>query len=1184
MKEDKNSYYYLNGKKQYLEREPRIFGIKFKPGRLPRDISDSKENVYFVNEESEQVDFIPEFGLQVFYTERNKAHPDRLQIQGDVVRAVQKLNQENVVQYATIAYKRNPEAQTDHEVSEVMFASQMFLAKFKDKTTQEQIHELFEQYNVTVTERLGYAENGYMLEAPDAEGDYGPVALANEFVESGLVEWAHPNFIQKRHIRVEKTVERKSTKKKKAEAPAGKEARRFVRENFLEQQWHLKTAKITEAWKITKGVAAVQVAIMDDGIDIQHDEFNGKITAEYDFATNSEDASPKTASDKHGTACAGVALAGGIKCFGSAPECSLIAIRMGGFYDFATQAKMFQWAADEGADIISCSWGPPDGIGSKDPIPDNIRSAIDYCVQTGRKGKGIPVFFAAGNGSESVSDDGWASYKNVIAIAASTNKETKAWYSDTGPELAICAPSSGDTSVGEKQIFTTDRLGSSGYNAGNTGNNPADAGYTSTFGGTSSSAPLVAGVAGLMLSVNRGLNRNQVLQILKESADKIDEDGGNYQNGHSTKYGYGRINAEKAVKKAKEMKDTGSAGNDVVDNSSKPSVSAAAEISEDSSSPSFQINKGGRKYFALELATRPELFDAANYEDERNQDNFYGSWVVQLESGNSYTLPSDVWNSLKKSSRLYYRLHVADNNQWDNYDVTITDSNATNAPFIKIGSADIPETPEMPEEEIKNPSIKGPQSIPQSSTAPEFEINKADRKLYAVEVATDKALFNAEENQDERSEHNFYGSWQDSGLQSASTYQLPEQVWNKLKQAERLYYRAHFADDNQWANYAVSIADSNYNAAPSIKIAINGNEPAFGAEQELIFPSGNKFPIEENPSGNIDYHDHVANNAIPLIKIQGRYEEKLSKNFTIKELASRDKPPYARISVELVEKLQLLRDTLSKPLIINSAYRHKAFNDANGGANSSQHIAGRGADIRVKGMAPLELAQKTLEVFGCNIGIGLGKNIVHVDLRGQMTNWVYEGAVMGKQEFKEWVQQQCQLVNRFIARSLPRKQPELKLSVSGPETYFVHNNLAPSFTVTTPGTHPYFAMEIAEAPHLLLPDYEKKRSNDNFYASWQVEGLKKSKGNTIYYMPAEVWNRFRAKDKLFYRVMASQNQEGWDRPVASVKNEDISNTPWITLKEEYKTLKNIEDKQEMSSLKSGITKQEEELWNKETQS
>jgi subtilisin family serine protease len=61
----------------------------------------------------------------------------------------------------------------------------------------------------------------------------------------------------------------------------------------------------------------------------------------------------------------------------------------------------------------------------------------------------------------------------------------------------------------------------------------------------------VAGVAALVLSANRSLRWHEVRDVLTSTADKIDPSGGNYRSGHSLKYGFGRVNAEAAVTKAK---------------------------------------------------------------------------------------------------------------------------------------------------------------------------------------------------------------------------------------------------------------------------------------------------------------------------------------------------------------------------------------------------------------------------------------------------------------------------------------------------------------------------------------------------------------------------------------------------------------------------------------------------------
>jgi hypothetical protein len=148
-------------------------------------------------------------------------------------------------------------------------------------------------------------------------------------------------------------------------------------------------------------------------------------------------------------------------------------------------------------------------------------------VSDGRRGKGCVIVWAAGNGNELISSDEWASYGKVLAVAASTDHDIRAYYSDFGPEVDVCAPSSG----GQNGITTT-----------------AIGGYTSNFGGTSSAAPLVAGIAGLILSLDPNLNYREVYDIIYRSAEKIDFPNGNYDgDGHSDWYGYGRVNAFRAL-------------------------------------------------------------------------------------------------------------------------------------------------------------------------------------------------------------------------------------------------------------------------------------------------------------------------------------------------------------------------------------------------------------------------------------------------------------------------------------------------------------------------------------------------------------------------------------------------------------------------------------------------------------
>jgi subtilisin family serine protease len=90
------------------------------------------------------------------------------------------------------------------------------------------------------------------------------------------------------------------------------------------------------------------------------------------------------------------------------------------------------------------------------------------------------------------------------------------------------APSSG----GGQGITTTDRMGADGYESSSN--------YTSTFGGTSSATPLVAGVVADILACNPNLTAAQVRQALRDGADKIGPYS--YPSGRNDYYGYGRVN------------------------------------------------------------------------------------------------------------------------------------------------------------------------------------------------------------------------------------------------------------------------------------------------------------------------------------------------------------------------------------------------------------------------------------------------------------------------------------------------------------------------------------------------------------------------------------------------------------------------------------------------------------------
>lgn len=428
----------------------------------------------------------------------------------------------------------------------IIYTENLFVQFHPDVSTTA-CKRLIKANGLTVKRPLDYAYNAYFLGMPEGSGRQ-VFETAQQLLDLDEVTLCHPELV-----------------------------RELSKKGAFPQQWHLKRTRIDgatvnqhahaeDAWSLSKGNGAT-IAIIDDGVDMTHVEFAGadKIVAPRDTSNGDDNPTPRSG-DSHGTACAGVAAAAGnTGASGVAPHARLMPIRFVSSLGSQAEADAFVWAADHGADVISCSWGPTDGKwwDDSDPqhdvrvaLPDSSRLAIDYAINQGRNGKGCIITWAAGNGNESVDNDGYASYEKVIAVAACNDRGTRSVYSDTGNALWCAFPSNNFGRPGLPDpltpgIWTTDVSGTSGYNPGDADRGDAAGDFTNSFGGTSSACPGAAGVAALVVARNPELNWQQVKEILKHCCDPIDVDNGNYDdNGHSPLYGYGRLNAKRAVELA----------------------------------------------------------------------------------------------------------------------------------------------------------------------------------------------------------------------------------------------------------------------------------------------------------------------------------------------------------------------------------------------------------------------------------------------------------------------------------------------------------------------------------------------------------------------------------------------------------------------------------------------------------
>jgi len=351
---------------------------------------------------------------------------------------------------------------------------------------------------------------------------------------------------------------------------------------LVPQQWHLKFAgqagavagtdiNVEPAWLYENPSAGVRgngifIGIVDDGLQTGHPDFKVDQSLGKDWNQGDADPNPFYPADNHGTACGGDAGAIGnnrLGGAGSAPEATLVGLRLIGDPSTDSQEAEAMIHASERIQIKNNSWGPTDTgriLAGPGPL---TTAALATAANTGRGGRGTISMWAGGNGrgrKDNSNYDGYANSIYTVAVGALDSKGRQSSYSESGANLVICAPSDGSTDVPGK--ITTDRTGADGYNNGSDPNNLADPNYTNDFGGTSSATPTAAGVVALMLQANPNLGWRDVQEILMRSAKKVNPTDGDWvTNGgginHNHKFGAGLVDAAAAVALARTWTNLG---------------------------------------------------------------------------------------------------------------------------------------------------------------------------------------------------------------------------------------------------------------------------------------------------------------------------------------------------------------------------------------------------------------------------------------------------------------------------------------------------------------------------------------------------------------------------------------------------------------------------------------------------
>jgi subtilisin family serine protease len=255
-------------------------------------------------------------------------------------------------------------------------------------------------------------------------------------------------------------------------------------------QWHLKNKtyagmdlNVTAVWDEYKG-AGIKVGVIDEGFDYKHTDLskNYSTSLDYDFAGNDSDAYIESG-NKHGTAVSGVIAAddNGTGAVGVAPDATLVGYRVAyGGSSLSMFTDAFIKAADN-VDVVNNSWGISTMFwdASRKSTQASFFNAIENLASDGRDGLGTVTVFAAGNNrswGDNVNYHSIQSSPYVIAVGAVDSNGKYSYFSTPGAAVLV--------SAGGGDIFTTDNMGSAGYNSGN----------TAVVNGTSFAAPMVSGI------------------------------------------------------------------------------------------------------------------------------------------------------------------------------------------------------------------------------------------------------------------------------------------------------------------------------------------------------------------------------------------------------------------------------------------------------------------------------------------------------------------------------------------------------------------------------------------------------------------------------------------------------------------------------------------------------------------
>ena len=283
-------------------------------------------------------------------------------------------------------------------------------------------------------------------------------------------------------------------------------------------QWGPPAVSASAAWGVTMGDPGIVIAIVDTGVDDTHPDLASKIVGEYSYVGRS-------AKDGfgHGTHCAGIAATAtnnNVGIAGMCPNCGILSVKVlndqGSGY-MSDVASGITYAASHGARVISLSLG---GSGRS----ETLHSALDYAITN----NALPVC-AMGNSGSSSNTPEPAYWNDCLSVIATDQNGVKASFSNSGIKADVAAP--GLAILSTMPTYPVTLTSTYGYRTN-----------YDALSGTSMATPMVAGIAGLVLSENPNLTPTQVAGIIMASSG----DGVSW----TSNLAFGVVNAFKAVSSA----------------------------------------------------------------------------------------------------------------------------------------------------------------------------------------------------------------------------------------------------------------------------------------------------------------------------------------------------------------------------------------------------------------------------------------------------------------------------------------------------------------------------------------------------------------------------------------------------------------------------------------------------------